>query len=1038
MTHLINRLRLLTILIAIILLSFDAYAKESITEGTSFWFGIPNLHKGLKELPRGSTTGASEELFISSKVPTSVRLYNSNGGIIKTIVVEANTLKIVPLPSGYQSTISEVVTDNKSFYVESDNPISLTVYIAWYKTGEAFQIIPVDWLGTDYITLNLYQDRCRMIDNGTIEGGATGGRTLDHPAQILIVATEDNTEVEYYPTANTEKVKAGKAGTVILSKGQTFLIMGDVSNPLMYQYEETDITGTRIHATKNIAVYSGHTKSAFPKFAPSYYSSYSADFLRNMLFDSMWPVSMLGKEYVTAPVKYLNRRYQHKIPDDEGDLIRFVATEDSTTVYEMRADGSGWNPMRTGLKRGEYYDIRSRITPGYFKSNKKIQVGQYAKGWFWWSGDIVPKTEGGTDKEDDLLNPPESGEGMLMTVTPNGHWTNHASFASIPSQSNFFTLIFKTGDENYINLDGANIKQTFGNKIKAIVGSPYSYLSEQSAKGAHFVQSTQEDALFALYGYGNIDAHKDGFAYGYSAGNNYSETCADSLYISSNNTSIGKMSGTVEAFDLLSDANCAKILTIMSDSSLNSKLTYTINPDKKTADFNITFPDLAVDGYLKLTVISKSGSKFSKEFIYNAIPLSADTSAQNYELRETKKDSVRIITISNSGIEPLTIDSLFLLNNNGIFRINSIELKNIVLAPGATKPYEIIARFDNSNIPTDTAQLIASINKIDMPLVDLYAEYNTAICTIGSDNWKKVKLYIDQPTSKPVAIKNDGSEQLKITSVKFSKGTSSFNIDGTPEFLVASLSTPFLVAPATTLNFGVTYNPEFTSDTAETNELIITFANNANITVPVSASYIKVPLLSADSDTLKFTNLTINKVFTLDKEIRNNSNADVEINSINLTGTNSACSYGIVGLATNSIIPKNSSKTVQISIKLSSQPTTDLINTLRVKYMNNTQDLFKVLIPKSEVTNSVEELENASTLPKGAYSQNSKLLFENKDNAITNIKLWNETGKLIKSYEVNSNSYELSAEDLNVGVYLYQIQFGNQILKGNFLITPLR
>lgn len=802
----------------------DAFAqKETLAEGTNFWFGIPDVHIGLKEGPRGSSSGASEELFITSKMNTNVRIYNATGGLIKSVAVTANELKIVGLPSGYQHRISEEITNDKAFRVESDEPISLIVYVAWYKTGEAFRIIPVDWLGTEYYTLNLYLDKCKMIDNGTIEGGSSTGRdNVIHPAQILIVATEDNTEVQYWPTANTVKVKAGKEGKVKLNKGQTFLIQGDTSNPLMVQYEETDISGTRIRATKNIAVYSGHTKSAFPKFAPRYFGSYSADFLRNMLFDSMWPVSMLGKEYVTAPIKWFGRTYQHLIADDEGDLLRFIATADNTTLYEMKADGSGWQILIKGMKSGQYFDILSRTTPGYFKSNNKILVGQYGKGWFKWSGGIVPKAEDETSKEDELQNPPYSGEGMLYAVTPNEHWSNFAGYASVPTQTNFFTMIFKTGDEVYINIDGANIKTTYGGKIKKILGTPYSFLSEQSNVGGHFAETTNKSALFALYAYGHTDAHKDGFAYGYPAAVNYYAHCIDTVMIDAA-MQCNVVTGTVTAKDLNTDTLCAAIQSFreikVTGVSGNAKLSHNVKAGSTSGTFTVTFPDKTKEGYCKVVVVTKSGSTDTKEFYYYPETVSGTPNIVSYTKLEANEVRDTTIVIKNTSTKKeLRIKELYLKNKNKAFTIVTTPVKDIVIPIGGSLPYTIRTKVEDPNVPTikdelwakmecDSSRLTFLSVSTGLPLLaieDAIMGQTTYDKTIG-DNPAKYALY------KDITIKNEGSNPTYITgyqmdptgdNTKFSFEKIGNEFDLTK----ASVSNPLVLEANSNFKIKVKYN----------------------------------------------------------------------------------------------------------------------------------------------------------------------------------------------------------------------------------------
>jgi len=52
---------------------------------------------------------------------------------------------------------------------------------------------------------------------------------------------------------------------------------------------------------KPIAVISGHTKGAFPRYSKQMFGR-PANFMRNMLIDMLLPEELLGTEYVSAPI----------------------------------------------------------------------------------------------------------------------------------------------------------------------------------------------------------------------------------------------------------------------------------------------------------------------------------------------------------------------------------------------------------------------------------------------------------------------------------------------------------------------------------------------------------------------------------------------------------------------------------------------------------------------------------------------------------------------------------------------------------------
>lgn len=351
-------LNLLTALLALLVLFVVTPAmadKDTESEGTTFWFGLPFCDRSSDETLRGSETNSPYELFITSKVNTTVRIFVGEE-LYKTVSVLSNVPMVVALPDGFENQLSEKV-EKKGFYIESDDPIAVVVYVSWKWTGEAFRVVPSDWLGTDYYTLNLYQDYNK--DHA--------GSFRYHPSQILVVSSEDQTDITYTPTYETQKgVKKGQAKTVRLNKGECFNIMGKL-DAAYNQTWASDLTGTYIHSTKPVAVYSGHTKGSFPRHSATMLGLKS-DFMRNMYMDAMWPISLLGTDYVQAPIMYTGRTAGYgTVPQDRGDIIRFVATEDNTTIQQSKPDGSGFVKIAGPLAKGEDYRVMESTVPAMYQ-----------------------------------------------------------------------------------------------------------------------------------------------------------------------------------------------------------------------------------------------------------------------------------------------------------------------------------------------------------------------------------------------------------------------------------------------------------------------------------------------------------------------------------------------------------------------------------------------------------------------------------------------------------------------------------------------
>ena len=758
-----NFIRLL--LISLVMVG-TAIGKETETEGTAFWFAIPRNDRSSTETVEHCVTGNSFEIWITSKVNTTVHLCDARQNEMKTIAVTAESYTIETLDPSYECTESETIYKDKAFYVTADDPVSIMVYVAYKWTGEAYRIVPEMWLGTDYYTLNLYQDECKMSD----------GQTHLHPSQFLIVATEDETTVDFWPTWDTQGgVKAGDKKTVRLNKGNSYLVLGK-TNSLLTHIDETDLTGTKISADKPIAVYSGHTKGSFPLFAPTYCGSLKADFLRNMLFDSMWPVELLGKEYVFVPNRYDGRQKgydQHYIADMEGDMLRFVATKDNTTIYQTKSDGTGKTKVITLKKAGQWYQITTIQDPAVFTATQPVLVGQYGKGWFYWSNGINPKEGDDDSKEDELQNPEQNGQGNLYTLTPNEQWANYAGFIAPPSVNNFFNLIFKTGDEEYISFGNAtsrdNIKALYGSGVKKIPGTEYSYVSQPAPTGGNYVESTKSDVKFALYAYGNMDAPKDGFAYGYPTTVNYFTPCNDSIYIDATQE-CNVVSGTINAINLQEDTLCAAIQSFKYEvaSRENARFTSDVKQGTQTGTFTVTFTDANKPGYIKLIGITKSGSSVTREFTYSPELISANPTQVQFGLLEANVPSTQNVVITNPGATDLHVVRLYLKDDNRAFTILTQPTEDFIIPAGESVTYTVQALITGSGETGVRDELYAELACSEPKLATLVAASGDPNLTMNDLEWPNIPVGASYQTTKEVVITNAGSSPAYITGYTLS------------------------------------------------------------------------------------------------------------------------------------------------------------------------------------------------------------------------------------------------------------------------------
>lgn len=430
----------ITLFFLIMLISLSNIFSQEITEGKEFWFGLPYCKKNKLEFALGMYP---IEIWISSKYDTKARIKIKSTGFDKTFVVQNNKVTKIGIDDRAMCKESEVKQEN-GIHIKAEHPITVYVYYCYQWTGEVFNVIPIDWLGKEYISLNLFEDKTEELN----------------PPQILIVASEDNTIVYYKPTKPTEKVSAGTKKEVKLNKGETYLILGKEDNNVL-RSPESDITGTYITSNKPIAVISGHTKGTICGYVVHSLNNKDQYRVRNVMLEQLLPIELLGTEYIPVPTQYSNYNPSH-LTLFKGDLIRFIATQDNTIIYQMRQDGSSLKQITIPLKTGEYYDISSQENVCYYKSNFPILVGQYSKGW---------------SNYNNMFD-----QGMLISLTPKERWGNFAIFDSPFEDNNYVNITLLYEDFKNLYFDGINMKAAGGFSAIKIPGTPYAYISEKLTK----------------------------------------------------------------------------------------------------------------------------------------------------------------------------------------------------------------------------------------------------------------------------------------------------------------------------------------------------------------------------------------------------------------------------------------------------------------------------------------------------------------------------------------------------------------------------
>lgn len=271
-------------------------------------------------------------IYVSASVNTSGVVEVPGQGWSQPFTVTAYQTTTITVPSNIAEHTSNQIIDNKSVRITAADPVTVFGVNSNGSTGDGARILPIETLGTEY-RISSYQG-----------AGAIG-------SQFVIVATEDQTEVEITPTAATSgNNPAGVPFNIILNEGQSYLVRLSDSS--------ADFTGTYVRSTsafggpKPIAVFGGADCANIPTGCSAC----------DHIYDQCMPLNTWGNEVAIVPFSFAS-----------SYTYRVMAQDDGTT---FSIDGGG--PIT--LNAGEFQEYNNVTTPQCITASGAINVTQYMQG----------------------------------------------------------------------------------------------------------------------------------------------------------------------------------------------------------------------------------------------------------------------------------------------------------------------------------------------------------------------------------------------------------------------------------------------------------------------------------------------------------------------------------------------------------------------------------------------------------------------------------------------------------------------------------
>ncbi len=247
--------------------------------------------------------------------------------------VQASKVLNIEMPP--EAMISQNGLHSKAaIHILSTKAISVSALNHRFQTTDSYGALSVNQLGTEYVLAGFEK------------------LSADLRSQASVVATEDNTVVDI--DLNAESHVANEKSQhlhAVLNAGDVYHLSIDAAAA-----GSGDISGSRVKASKKVAVFSGHSCAYVPHSVAA----------GNFLVEQLHPLPSLGTEYLSQD-----------FPGRTRYSLKLISTANNTSVQYMYGDGM----VRQTLSAGQVLDIPNVRGSLHLRCSEPVQVMQFSHGY---------------------------------------------------------------------------------------------------------------------------------------------------------------------------------------------------------------------------------------------------------------------------------------------------------------------------------------------------------------------------------------------------------------------------------------------------------------------------------------------------------------------------------------------------------------------------------------------------------------------------------------------------------------------------------
>lgn len=749
------------------------------------------------ESPGGAQYGL--KIYVISAYKTKVILEVEAKGFIDSIITnpfETHRFELLPnIGQAYskyyfQPPSADQIYRKAGVHIKSEKPILCYAASRYANTSDAFIVLPVNVIGTDYVVAS-YTD-------------VVGGESQWHSSYTSITAAYDYTNVKFTMGGNDTSRTAGgqKPGDESfweMNAGDV-LLFGTISR-------RADLSGSIISADKPVAVVSGN----FCAFVPT--ECGCCDLIEEMEL----PVNMWGLEYHVPNI------YGRK----KNSMLKIFAKEPNTKIFRDSIN-IGLIQSYGGTEGKGFLSIRAdsgNARPIVISGDKPISVTQYN------TGQVDDRVE--SDPFQMVLIPTNLYQTKATFITPGKDTTT-----GYPK--NYLTIIYQVNEKDSIPDDLEIAPYTEGyfvwEKLSEISDEPGVPFSQKNVNEKYFCKTIpvafdgrfkiRANKPFQCYSYGsswNVTYGLPSFV-GFSDLDIYApDSLAPNYEITYNDC------GIIEGFiydtcDYMGDL--AKIASIEIDTNISSNFKLLIDNFSPCADTIVSFRleriDIQNDALAYLTFSDCNGNDSTISFSYldsNKIFFEKeiiDFGVLRPNTKQRKEFFVYNKSVSNSiELSQIVFSSTGSMSSNKGYTIldsngnPSISLPIIIPPMDSIKFY---VEFQTNQLGSfvDTLGIgdcIVEYNKI------LTAESKAPIIQVSDINFGDYE--VGQTKKELITISNPGNDNLEIYKIDLPElmgnyKNKKFKIFSSEdiELLNIDFSNPLVILAGTSEIFEIAFKPD--------------------------------------------------------------------------------------------------------------------------------------------------------------------------------------------------------------------------------------